>query len=64
MSVSKFIGIFIINNFIDSNNLVRLPDVPVLLVKIYVGIYTHNSSIHILMTGSRTETIYQKNYRR
>jgi hypothetical protein len=58
MSVSKSIGIFIINKLIDINNLVILSDAPVLPIKIYVGIYTHSPLIHILMTGSRTETVY------
>ena len=39
-----------------------LPDLTVLSKKIYVGIYAHNSSIHILPTGSRNLWYVGKKY--
>ena len=38
-----------------------LPDLTVLSTGISIGIYTHNSSVSILLTGSRIETFRRKN---
>ena len=48
--------------YLSNNNVLMLPNLIVLSMKLFIGIFSHNLSICILLTRSWTKTIRQKTF--